>query len=134
MYAEIDFDTENNIELPNNRRVITQKTKDSIMKYEANSQGVPDGIFQQWYKDGTYELCSYINGRIYTFYQQWTVGEDVCGLHREWHDNGTAKSVYNTVNGTIDGLYEEWDDEGNVVKTVMYKGQRTVGGKGKGKH
>jgi antitoxin component YwqK of YwqJK toxin-antitoxin module len=126
MYAEIDFDTESNMELPNNRRVITQKTKDSIIKYEVNSQGIPDGIFQEWYKNGTYELSSYINGHIYSFYQQWNKGEDVCGLHKEWHDNGFAKSLYNTVNGTIDGLYQEWDDKGEVVKSVMYKGQRTV--------
>jgi antitoxin component YwqK of YwqJK toxin-antitoxin module len=131
MNAEIDFDTEGIMELPNNRRIITHKQKNSIVKYEANSMSVPDGICQEWYKDGTYELSTYINGRICSFYQQWTVGEDVCGLHREWHDNGVMKSLYNTVNGTIDGLYEEWDDEGNVVKTVMYKGQRTVVGKGK---
>lgn len=130
MNAEIDFDTEGTMELPDNRRVITQKTKDSIIKYEVNSRGVPDGIHQEWYKDGTYELSSYINGRIYSFYQQWNVGEDVCGLHREWHDNGWAKSLYNTVNGTIDGLYEEWDEEGVLIKSVMYKGQRTVPHKG----
>lgn len=126
MIAEIDFESESNMPLPNNRRVITEKGKNSIIKYEVNSFGAPDGMFQQWYKNGTYELSTYINGRICSFYQQWNNGDDVCGLHREWHDNGVMKSLYNTVNGNMEGLHEVWNDYGVLVKSVMYKGMRTV--------
>ena len=122
----IDFETENRMDLPNNRRIITERGQDCIMKYEVNEAGELDGIAQQWYVDGTYDMSCYINGLIVSFYQQWMVNEIVCGLHKEWHTNGAPKCEYTTKNGVKDGLYEEWDEEGKTVKTQVHKGIRII--------
>lgn len=74
-------------------------------------QGIKDGRFREWYKDGTLRAEGVMRKGF------------VSGEFKRWHPNGTlAKQTINSEDGRTPLAEFEWDEEGNPTRTWRRNG------------